>query len=76
MFGLSPTGISAQATLGPQGSKVFGTAGQNFVNVGLVTGVPHDRVTGRVERAVQSNREFHGAKVRAQVSPGGRNSIN
>ena len=43
-------------------------AGDDLVDVGLVAGVPHDRVGRRVEDPVQGEREFDGTEVRAEVT--------
>ena len=42
-------------------------AGDDLVHVGLVAGVPQDRVGGRVEHAVQRERQLDHAEVAAEV---------
>ena len=43
-------------------------AGEDLVRVGLVADVPEDLVAGRVEQAVQRDRELAGAEVGAEVA--------
>ena len=48
-------------------AEVF-AAGQEFVHIRLVTGVPNKRVIRRVEHSVQSDGEFHHPQVRPEVT--------
>ena len=43
-------------------------AGEDLVRVGLVADVPEDLVAGRVEQAVQGDRQLAGAEVGAEVA--------
>ena len=45
-------------------------AGQQLVGIRLVPGVPHDPVTGRLEQAVERQRQLDDPEGRAQVSAG------
>ncbi len=42
--------------------------GQDLVRIGLVADVPEDLVAGRVEQAVERDRELTGAEVGAEVA--------
>jgi phosphoglycolate phosphatase-like HAD superfamily hydrolase len=46
---------------------VLAAPGDDLVHVRLVPCVPHDRVGGRLEHAVDRERQFDRAQVRAQV---------
>ena len=43
-------------------------AGDDLVHVPLVAGVPENRILGRFEHAMQCQRQFDGAEVRAEVA--------
>ena len=60
VLGLSPVRVAGEAAFLPEGAEVL-APGQQFVDVGLVSGVKNDAVTGRVEDAVHGQREFHDA---------------
>ena len=49
-------------------------AGEQLVHVGLVAGVPDQRVARGVEHAVERDRELDDAEVRAQVPAGARDA--
>src|SRR5439155_17475770 len=48
--------------------QLVAAAGQDLVGIGLVTDVPQDLVSGRVEHAVQRDRQLAGAQVGAEVA--------
>src|SRR6185369_15998555 len=49
---------------------------QQLVHIGLMTGVPQDAVKGRVEYAVNRQREFDRAQIRAEVATGARDRVD
>ena len=50
--------------------EAFAATGDDLVDVGLVPGVPQDDVAGRVEDAVDGERELDRPEVRAEVAAG------
>jgi hypothetical protein len=63
-------GEAGDATVLPQGGHRGAATAQDLVRVGLVTHVPDDPVTGRVEYVMQRQGEFHGPQIGGQVSTG------
>ena len=53
-----------------QGVHTVAPPGQHFVRIALVADVPDDLVPRRVKNRMQSHRQFHHAKRRAQVASG------
>src|SRR6266542_1543195 len=43
---------------------------KHFVDITLVTDIHHEAVTGRVEHAMQGNRQFHNTEVWPEVTAG------
>ncbi|CAM5425589.1 hypothetical protein SHIRM173S_03346 [Streptomyces hirsutus] len=69
VLGLGLRGVAGEAALHLQLGEVL-PAGQQFVHVGLVSGVPEHFVPGGFEDAVQGQGEFHHAQVGAEVATG------
>ena len=69
MIRLDSGRVPGEASLFTQCRKVL-AAGNKLVDVGLVAGVPQDRVFGRVEDAVQRQSQLNDTKVWAQVAAG------
>ena len=67
---LGARGVAGQAIGLAELAEVLAATGQELVHVGLVTGVPDDRVARRVEYAVQRDRELDDAEVRSEVTAG------
>jgi hypothetical protein len=61
---------SVQAARLTDGLKTFATAGENFVDVGLVAHVERDLVFGGMKDRMQSQGQFDHAQVRSQVAAG------
>jgi hypothetical protein len=66
---VTPSG-TGNPTGPPPAAAVEGVppTGEHLVHVGLVAGVPHDQVVGRVEDAVQGDGELDDAEVRPEVT--------
>ncbi len=69
VLGLRLRGVAGQAALHLQLREVL-APGEQLVDVGLVPRVPQDAVLGRVEDAVQGDRELDHAEVGAEVAAG------
>ena len=72
VLGLGLARVAAEAALPAQPVELPGAAGQHLVHVGLVAGVPHDPVAGRVEDPVDRERQLDHAEVGAEVPADGR----
>ena len=59
---------SADAAILLDRRQKISSAGQNLVRVSLMAHIPHQPVVRRIERVMQSDREFHGAERRAGVA--------
>jgi len=68
VLGLPPGRVARQPARLAQGREAVAAAGQDLVYVGLVAGVPHDDVAGRVEDAVHGQGELHHPQVGAEVA--------
>ena len=64
---LLAVGIARHAVRLPQLREHRRATGDDLVHVGLVAGVPQDRVLRRLEHAVQGERQLDRAEVRAEV---------
>ena len=62
-------GEAGQAAALTQGVDFVPAPGENFMWISLVTNVPDDLVTGRVEHVVQRYREFDDAESRSEMAP-------
>ncbi len=69
VLGLGLRGVAGEAALHLQAGEVL-PAGEQLVDVGLVTGVPEDLVPWGFEHPVQSDGELHHAEVGAEVAAG------
>ena len=67
MLTLGTRGIAAHAPCLAEGLEAGGPARDQLVDVGLVAGVPDDRVARAVEHAVQRQRELDDAQVGREV---------
>ena len=63
--------VTGEATLLAKSRKVFTTC-QNFVNIGLMPGVPNEGIPRRIKDPVSGDGQFNNAKVRSQVTAGSR----
>ena len=70
VFGLGPARVPGQAPALAQRGEVLRPAGQHLVHVGLVTGVPDQRILRALEHPVQSDGQLYCAEVGTQVPPG------
>ena len=68
VLGLEHRAERRQALVLADAAEVVAAAGQDLVRVGLVADVPEDLVPGRVEQAVQRDRQLAGAEVGAEVA--------
>ncbi len=76
MFGFRTTRISAHPACLTKFFETLFATGEKFVHVGLVAGVPQDHIPGRVEGAVQGDRQFDGPEVRSEVASGPRDRVD
>ena len=60
----------------PDGVKPIPPAGEELVDVGLVTDIENEVIRGGVEHPVQGDRQLHHAQVRAEVSTGLTQDLN
>ena len=72
VFRFLAAGIAGQPALLAQLLELLLAAGDDLVDVGLVAGVPEDRVGRRLEHPVHREGEFDGAEIRAEVAAGVR----
>ena len=68
-------GITGQTAEFAQGLELLLTAGDELVDVRLMPDVPDEAVTGRVEHAVEGEREFDDPEVGAQVTARARDRV-
>jgi hypothetical protein len=68
VLGLEDRAEGRQALVLADRVELVAAAGQHLVRVGLVADVPEDLVAGRVEKAVEGDRELAGAEVGAEVA--------
>src|SRR4029079_15637805 len=68
VLGLTPARKAADAPQLPERLEPPEAAGQELVRIGLVAGVPDDPVAGRLEQAMQRDRELDDAQRAAQVT--------
>ena len=61
---------SAHAVQLAQMIESFGSSRQDLMNIGLVPYVPYDFVFRGIENLMESNGDFHHAKIGGQMSPG------
>ena len=73
---LLPGGVSRQSAFATQGVKVGAASGEDLVHVRLVTGVPYDRIVGRVEDPVKGDRQFHDPEIGTKVPTGSGNLLH
>ena len=73
---LRGAGIAAQAALGPQGVKLLGPAGEQFVRIDLVADVPDEAVARGVEDVVQSDGQLHHPQGPAQMATVERHGLD
>ena len=67
VLGLGPRRVARQAAGLAEPLEAVPTTGDELVHVGLVAGVPHDGVAGRVEDPVQRQGELDRPEVGAEV---------
>lgn len=67
VLGLLTTRIAAQTALLTQVSESLPAAGDDLVHIRLMARVPQDRVSRRLEHAMQSKRELNRTQVRTEV---------
>ena len=60
----------AEATFLAQGAEAVEAAGEEFVGIGLMAGVPYHGVLRQLERGVECDGQFNRAQVRAEVASG------
>src|SRR5207248_9843657 len=68
--GLAPRRVSGQSVALPQSRELGRAAGDHLVDVGLVAGVPHDRVLRTVEHAMQGKGQLDHAQVGREMAAG------
>ena len=66
VLGFGAGRVAGHAALLAQRAEIL-AAGQKLVDIGLVAGVKHNAVAGRIEDAVHGKRQFHHAEVRSEV---------
>ncbi len=74
VFALVAAREAADAAKLPQAAHAVAAAGQDLVRIGLVADVPDQAVLGRVEDAVQRDRQLHRPEVAGQVAAGLRHA--
>lgn len=67
VFGLGALRVASESALLTKLGKVT-AAGQHLVHIRLVTGIPHHRVTRRVEHPMQGDGEFNHTQVGTEVT--------
>jgi hypothetical protein len=67
VVGFCPGRVAGHSALLAEGAEVLAPR-QEFVDVGLVSGVKDDAVAGRVKNSVHGERELHHAKVWSEVA--------
>jgi hypothetical protein len=72
VLGLGPVRVARQPVRLAKGGEALGPAGDDLVDVGLVTRVPEDPVARRVEDPVQGERHLDDTEVGAEVATGAR----
>ena len=73
---LVPGGVARQEAGLAESSKVGGSAGQQLVDVGLVSGVKEDGVPRAVKDSMKGQRELNGAQIRAEVAAGAVHGVD
>ena len=69
VLGFGAVRVAGHAALLAEGAEVL-ASGEEFVHVGLVSGVEHDAVAGGIEDPVHRDGELDDAEVRAEVASG------
>ena len=69
VLALRAVGIARKTAALTKALESVTSAGQQFVHVGLMPGVPKQDVLGRFEDAVQRQRQFDHSEVRTQMAP-------
>lgn len=65
-------GKTTQPFVLSQGMKLFLSAGEQFMGIGLMANVPHQFILRGVKNVVQGQGQFHHTKARCQVATGFR----
>ena len=65
---LGPPREAADAVELAESPEPLETPGQELVRIGLVAGIPDDAIAGRLEQAVEGDRELNDAERRAEVT--------
>ena len=73
---LVPGGVTRQEASLTEPAEVGGSAGQQLVDIGLVSGVKEDGVPWAVKDSMKGQRELHGAQVRPEVAAGAANGVD
>jgi hypothetical protein len=68
--------VARQAVPLPQRVEAVSPAGQELVHIGLVPGVEHDHVVGRLEDPVQCEGDLDHPQVRTQMPTGARHRFD
>ncbi len=76
VVGLGAARVARKASRLAQRVEGAGAAGQHLVDVSLVSGVPQQRVTRRIEDPVQRESELDDAEVGAEVATGAADRID
>ena len=72
---ISP-GKPADSFVCPQGTESIKTAGQNFVNIGLMADIEYNTVPGRVKHFVQRQGQFNNPQIGSQMTASTGNRLN
>jgi len=73
---LVPGGIARQEAGLAESAEVGGSACQQLVDVGLVSGIKEDGVPWAVKDSMEGQREFHGAQIRPEVAAGAVHGVD
>ena len=73
---LVPGGVARQEASLAEPAEVGGSAGQQLVDVGLVSGVKEDGVPWAVKDSMEGQCELHGAQVRPEVAAGAVHGVD
>jgi DNA-binding MarR family transcriptional regulator len=76
VLGLGPGGVARHAAALAEPAEPVEAPGDELVHVGLVAGVPDDDVAGRVEHAVERQRELDRPQVGTEVAAVDRDRVD
>ena len=76
VFALGALGETRQPAALAQRADAVAAAGEDLVRIGLVTDVPDEPITRRIEDIMQRHRQLDNTKTCAEVTAGDRDSVD